>query len=464
MNLKDLHSIYFLGIGGIGMSALARYFHSRGVAVAGYDRTRTPLTDRLEEEGISVHYTDDPGTVPAATDLAVITPAIPADHAELLSLQQKGVAIKKRAEVLGELTRDMRCIAVAGTHGKTTTSTWIAHIFKESGHGCNAFLGGLAKNYNTNLLLDPESDYVITEADEFDRSFLTLHPTLAVITSVDADHLDIYGDHATLLDAFRQFVHNIKAGGTLLARRGLGLSHPDESTVRTYTYDVEEIADFTAVNLRLEKGRYTFDLITPYGRFENFETAVPGRLNVENGTAALAAGILSGIPEEALRAAFATYRGVMRRMEVLYENESLVYIDDYAHHPEELRACITSLAEIYPGRRICGVFQPHLYSRTRDFADDFAGALDLLDEVLLLEIYPARELPIPGIDAGLLARKIPGTKARVVAKEEVVDELLRRSSGILLTLGAGDIDQLSLPIARALENTYGTQTENRISS
>ncbi|MEI6574660.1 MAG: UDP-N-acetylmuramate--L-alanine ligase [Bacteroidota bacterium] len=448
MKLADLKHIYFIGIGGIGMSALARYFHSKGVYVSGYDKTATPLTQQLQSEGICVHFEENIAALPKEIDLVVFTPAVPASHAELVFLKEKGFTVVKRAELLGMLTRETICIAVGGTHGKTTTSTLIAHLFNNSSLGCNAILGGISKNYGTNLILSEESLFMITEADEFDRSFLKLFPEMAVITSTDADHLDIYGTDKKIKEAYSAFAGQVKTGGAVVQRFGLDLDTAHDKKVRFFTYGFEEGADFRAVNLRILNHRHHFDLNSPFGTIEDLVPGNPGLINVENAVAALSIGLLAGIPADNMKESLASYQGVVRRLDIRIEREDLVYIDDYAHHPEELRASISSVRELYPDIPMCGVFQPHLFTRTRDFADEFAKSLDLLDDIILLNIYPARELQIPGISAQMLLEKIKNPNKCIVNDNELLPLLDQKRPRLLMTLGAGDIDQFVPQITR----------------
>jgi UDP-N-acetylmuramate--alanine ligase len=452
--LTDIKQVYFLGIGGIGMSALARYFASQGIAVSGYDRTSTELTIQLEKEGIAVHYQDDPSKLPSnlnvADSLIVYTPAVPASHQELNVLIDRGFCIHKRAEVLGIICNNQRTIAVAGTHGKTSVSTITAHILKSSVLGCAAFLGGISKNYKTNLLLDNTgSPWIVAEADEFDRSFLQLRPELAVITSMDADHLDIYGSHEKVIESFNLFAGQIKEGGALVYKKGLsvGNGHID---IRKYSYSITENADFCAENIVLKEGFYQFDLKTPTFRIENLILNYPGLLNVENAVASSALAILAGVSPEEIRQALATYSGVKRRFDIQLNNGTYVLIDDYGHHPEELRATIQSVRDIYKGRTLTGIFQPHLYSRTKDFADAFAKSLDLLDEIVLLDIYPARELPMEGVTSDLIFKQIQNQNKRLCNKNELIELAASFKPGIILMMGAGDIDTLVEPVKEQL--------------
>jgi UDP-N-acetylmuramate--alanine ligase len=457
LEFADIKQVYFLGIGGIGMSALARYFASQGIPVSGYDRTKTALTTQLEEEGISVHYDDSPALLPASLSvsdsLIVYTPAVPSDHQELKTFVSRGFSIHKRAEVLGIICNSRRTIAVAGTHGKTSVSTMTAHILKSSPTGCAAFLGGISKNYQTNLLLDSTgSEWIVAEADEFDRSFLHLKPELAVITSMDADHLDIYGTHEKVIESFNLFASQIKEGGALLKKKGLPVGSDPSSKYRTYTYSITETADFCAENIELKDGYYQFDLRSPELRIEKLVLNYPGLLNVENSVAASALALLSGVAPEYIREALATYSGVNRRFDIHLKNENFVLIDDYAHHPEELRATITSVRDIYKDRTLTGVFQPHLFSRTKDFADAFAKSLDLLDEIILLDIYPARELPMEGVSSELIFKKIENRNKKLCLKSELTEVAKTFKPGIVIMMGAGDIDTLVEPVKEQLLN------------
>ena len=461
MNFDSLKSVYFVGIGGIGMSALARYFHAQGKNVSGYDKTPTALTSELISEGIDIHFEDDIRKVKHLQDsiantLIVYTPAVPKDHKELDFLRDHDFNIMKRSQVLGLITQHHYTIAVAGTHGKTTTSSMVAHLLASSGVNCIAFLGGISKNYNSNLLLpkNPGKDaIVVVEADEYDRSFLTLHPDIAVITSMDADHLDIYGDKDYMEESYRLFVNQVKENGLLIAKKGLPLGRP---LARTEYYSLETDADYAAKNIAVRDHRFHFDWIGRNIQLPNLSTQMPGRHNVENAVAAIAVAAQMGISNEKLSAAVNSYSGVKRRFDYQVQEENLVYIDDYAHHPEELRACISSVRELYGNKKITGIFQPHLYSRTRDFADGFASSLSLLDELILLEIYPARELPIPGITSKMILDKVSIPNKRLCRKDEVLRELKKEKVEVLLTLGAGDIDQLVDPLKTLLTGPYGT--------
>jgi UDP-N-acetylmuramate--alanine ligase len=448
--LTDIKHAYFLGIGGIGMSALARYFASRGIEVSGYDRSSTELTVQLENEGIAIHYHDNPELLPEnlslSDSLIVYTPAVPADHQELKTLIDRGFPIHKRAEVLGIICNSQQTIAVAGTHGKTSVSTITAHILKTSKLGCAAFLGGISKNYQSNLLLDDSgSQWVVAEADEFDRSFLHLRPQLAVITSMDADHLDIYGSHEKVIESFKIFASQIKPGGALVIKKGLNIGSLEPS-IRKFTYSIKEEADFCVQDIQLKSGFYQFDLKTPELTIENLVLNYPGLLNVENAVAAAALSLLAGALPEEIRMALSSYSGVKRRFDVHLNNKNYILIDDYAHHPEELRATIQSVREIYADKFITGVFQPHLYSRTRDFADGFAKSLDLLDAIVLLDLYPAREVPIQGVSSDLILEKIQNKNKISCNKDELIALAHTFKPGIVIMMGAGDIDTLVKPV------------------
>jgi len=448
--------IYFVGIGGIGMSNLARYFKTRGKTVAGYDRTQTPLTLQLESEGIEVHYTEDPAAIPLdflnpATTLVVRTPAVPEDHAELRFFRKNGYKILKRAQVLGAVSKDSRSLCIAGTHGKTTTTTLTAHLLRQSHVDCNAFLGGISNNYDTNLLLSDKSDLTVIEADEYDRSFHQLTPYMAVITSVDADHLDIYNTHTEYLESFAHFTELIRPDGCLVIKKGLPLKYRLQKGTKVYTYSVEEHADFYGENVHYENGRLFFDFHYPSGSILNMELGVPIRINVENAVAALALAHLSGVTDEELRAGLACFKGSKRRFDFRVRRDDFVYIDDYAHHPEELRASIRSIKELYPGKKVTGIFQPHLYSRTRDFADAFASVLSELDDLILLDIYPARELPIPGVTSEMILSNVTSTSKTVTSLDKVFDLLTQKKPEILVTLGAGSIDTLVPELTKRYE-------------
>ncbi len=455
MNLLDnIERVYFLGIGGIGMSALARYFRATGKTVAGYDRTATELTRQLEAEGIVIHYEDAPELIPVpfrspAKTLVVYTPAVPADHAELRYFKGHQFDLYKRSQILGFITHQKKAVAVAGTHGKTTVSTMIAHLLTRGGPGCNAFLGGISKNFNSNLVLDPHSDWVVTEADEFDRSFLQLHPFAGIITAMDPDHLDIYLTAGKMIEAFNQFISQIDREGWLLMKNGL----PVEASVlpsRVYTYSLKGATDFRAGNIRLENRRYYFDLLGPGMRIQDLSIEHPGLVNVENAVAATAVAMLLGLDDGRIRSALESFSGIQRRFDFHIKTENLVYIDDYAHHPREIEATLHSVRELYPDKKITGVFQPHLYTRTRDFANDFAASLSLLDRLFLLDIYPARELPIPGVTAEMIFNKVTIRDKVLCSKENLLQILGNTGIEVLITLGAGDIDGFVDPITRLL--------------
>lgn len=454
LKFTDIKQVYFLGIGGIGMSALARYFASQGIAVSGYDRTATELTAALEHEGIAVHYTDDPSLLPANLNvndsLIVYTPAVPVTHQELNVLVGRGFEIHKRAEVLGIICNAKRTIAVAGTHGKTSVSTITAHILKNSEKGCAAFLGGISKNYGTNLLLDDTgSEWIVAEADEFDRSFLHLKPELAVITSMDADHLDIYGSHEKVIESFRLFAGNIVSGGSLLYKKGLPFG-TESAHYQMFSYSITEEADYCAQNIELKDGFYQFDMKTPEFTIENVVLNYPGLVYVENSVAAAALALMAGATSEDIRQALASYSGVKRRFDIHLKNENFVLIDDYAHHPAELKATIQSVRDFYRGKKLTGVFQPHLYSRTNDFYRDFAKSLDLLDEIVLLDIYPARELPMEGVTSELIFNEIKNTNKRMCGKSELRNLAATFEPGIVVMMGAGDIDTFVEPVKEQL--------------
>ncbi len=459
MNLEDIAAVYFVGAGGIGMSALERYFLSRGVCVAGYDRTESALTRQLAAEGADLHYADDPALIPgrcrdARHTLVVFTPAIPADHKELAYFRQNGFEVQKRAEVLGLLTRHMRGLCVAGTHGKTTTSSMLAHLLHESHVGCNAFLGGIAKNYGTNCLLSASSPYVVIEADEFDRSFHHLRPFASVITATDADHLDIYGTEEAYLESFRHYTTLIQPGGALVVHRGLKMRDDLQPGVRRYEYARDE-GDFHARRLRIGQGRIVFDLVSPLGDIEDVELGVPVGVNIENGIAAMALAQLAGATPDEIRRAMRSFSGVVRRFDFKLNTPRIVFLSDYAHHPAEIRQSILSLREVFDGRRLTAIFQPHLYSRTRDFYADFADSLSLLDSVILTEIYPAREAPIPGVTSQLIYDRLrPGMERRMCRKADVPRIVEEGDFDVLMLLGAGDLDDYAPRLTEILRRKY----------
>ena len=444
-------NIYFIGIGGIGMSAIARFCKFKGCRVSGYDRTPSDLTRQLEAEGIPVHYNDDSAMLPEDREntLVVYTPAVPGDFGELAYAREKGYEVIKRSRMLGELTRGERCLAVAGTHGKTTTSTMIAHILTEGGNGCSAFLGGISRNYGTNMLVS-DTPVVVAEADEFDRSFLQLHPAIAVITAMDADHLDIYGDLAHVQQAFREFASQISE--TLILKYGLPIKAGDvQAKIFSYHFD-NPAADFHSANLRLgDDGHYTYDLVYPGGTLSDIRVGAIGWVNVENSIAAAAACLCNGMDAQKVRHALSSFEGVRRRLEVHVNRPGICYIDDYAHHPAELNSAISSVRQVFPGRKLTGIFQPHLYTRTRDFAPEFAEALSLLDKLILLDIYPAREEPIEGVTSELIFKDVTCPEKVLLTKDGLMDYLSRERTDVLMTLGAGDIDRFVPSITEMLE-------------
>jgi UDP-N-acetylmuramate--alanine ligase len=450
MELSSINRVYFIGIGGIGMSAVARYFKNRGCVVCGYDKTRTNLTIALENEGILVSYLDEVGTLPISfhdkhnDTLIVYTPAIPKSSLILNFFKANGFDLKKRSEVLGIISKGQFCIAVAGTHGKTTTSSMIAHILTHSGYGCTAFLGGITTNYNSNFLLG-NNNVVVVEADEYDRSFLTLHPDISVITSMDADHLDIYGDLAQLQESFHLFASQLKPGGTIFLKAGLPLSDG-------ITYSLWENSDAKGLNIRVEQRSFVFDYLDTDTQINDLHLMLPGKHNVENAVAAIAVSLKLGIDTEKIKAAIAAFMGVKRRFEYVVNDVDHIYIDDYAHHPEELKACFGAVRQLYPDQKLTVIFQPHLFTRTRDFADEFAEILSTADELMLLEIYPARELPLEGIDSKFLLDKITSKSKGIFTKNEVLDKIKIEKPALLLTVGAGDIDTLIQPIKLILSH------------
>ena len=448
-------NVYFIGIGGIGMSAIARYFKFKGLNVSGYDKTESELTDTLQKQGIDVHYEDNVDFIPKDVEntLVVYTPAIPHDMGELVYVQKHGYKVLKRSKILGEITDGERCLAVAGTHGKTTTSTLTAHILTESGEGCSAFLGGISKNYDTNLLMS-HSNAVVAEADEFDRSFLQLHPEIAVITAIDADHLDIYGDISHVLEAFKAFASQVH--GTVITKLGLDITEEDtKAKILRYHYN-DSRADFYARNPRPDKlGYFSFDLVYPGGVIENVKCGTPGWVNVENSVAAAAICLTYGVNPEAIRHAIGTFQGVKRRLDIHLNTEKISYIDDYAHHPKELATAISSMRDVFPGRKLTAIFQPHLYTRTRDFADGFAEALSKVDKLILLDIYPAREEPIPGVTSEIIYDKVTAPEKVLLKKEELMDYLEKEPVDVLVTFGAGNIDRFIEPIEDMLKKRVG---------
>ena len=448
--MAEYSNIYFIGIGGIGMSAIARYYHKKGLKVTGYDKTPSELTHALEAEGIEVHYEDNTDYVPKNIDetLVVYPPAIPKDMGELVYVQQAGYRVIKRSRTLGEIARGQHCLAVAGTHGKTTTSTLLAHIFADSGEGCSAFLGGISKNYDTNLLVST-NPVIVAEADEFDRSFLQLFPDIAAITSMDADHLDIYSDIENMHASFRDFASQV--GGTVITKIGLPISESDtEATVLRYSYD-DASADFYASDIKVDEcGYFSFNLNYPAGVIEGCRVGIPGWINVENAVAASAIALTYGLDPEKVKHALGTFQGVKRRFDIHLNTPTCSYIDDYAHHPNEISAAISSMRDIFPGRRLTAIFQPHLYTRTRDFADEFAQALSAVDKLILLDIYPAREEPIPGVTSEIIFKNVTAPEKVIMVKEELMDYLKDEPIDTLITFGAGNIDRFIGPITEML--------------
>lgn len=437
MNLNSIHNVFFIGIGGIGMSALARYFKSTGKEVSGYDKTRSEITDALEDSGISVHFEDAIKNIGEVfqnneNTLVVYTPAIPKEQLQLNYFTAQGFKVMKRSKVLGLITENTFCLAVAGTHGKTTTTSILGHLLCQSGVKLTAFLGGISENYNSNLILNGDEVSVV-EADEFDRSFLTLSPNLACITSMDADHLDIYGDASELQKSFKDFSKKIKPNGKLFVKNGL--------PIQGITYGIEDDAAYSIQNIKIENGTYVFDIRTPKTIIKNLEFSLPGRHNLSNALVAMAMAAEFGVSHQQLADALASYRGVKRRFTYHIKTEDLVFIDDYAHHPEEINAVHGAVREMYPNKRVLAVFQPHLYSRTRDFIDDFAKSLSQFDELLLLDIYPARELPIEGVTSNWLLNKIENANKKLVSKQNLISEIHKSSAQVILTIGAGDIGE-----------------------
>ena len=457
MDAKNIKAVYFIGIGGIGMSAIARYFLHSGLLVAGYDKTPSDLTRRLTEEGAQIHYEDNVSLIPEAckqpdTCLVVYTPAIPAEHSELQYFRDNDFEMQKRAQVLGTLTRSLRGLCVAGTHGKTTTSSMAAHLLHQSHVDCNAFLGGITKNYGTNYILSKKSPYVVIEADEFDRSFHWLTPWATVITATDADHLDIYGTEEAYLESFRHYTSLILPDGYLILHTGLKMKPNTQKGVTTYTYS-REGGDFHAENVRIGNGEIVFDLISPLGNIADINLGVPVSVNIENGIAAMALAQLAGVSAEEIRQGMATFKGVDRRFDFHIRTNKMVYLSDYAHHPAEIRQSILSVKQLYEGKRIKAIFQPHLYTRTRDFYKEFADALSLLDDVTIVDIYPAREKPIPGVTNQLIYDNLrEGIKKEMCHKEDIINIVRRGGFDVLVTLGAGDIEDYAEEITKILSN------------
>ena len=450
MDANKLRAVYFIGAGGIGMSAIARYYNFKGLKVSGYDKTPSELTHALESEGIEVHYEDNTDFIPKDVEntLVVYTPAIPKDMGELVYVQEHGYRVIKRSRMLGEIAEGQRCLAVAGTHGKTTTSTLLAHIFQDSGEGCSAFLGGISKNYDTNLLVS-RNETIVAEADEFDRSFLQLFPEIAVITSMDADHLDIYSDIRNMHDAFKAFASQVS--GTVITKLGLPVDQQDtKANILRYSYD-DPSADFYASEITADEcGYFTFTLNHPGGAVEGCKVGIPGWVNVENAIAASAIALTYGLEPEKVRHALGTFQGVKRRFDIHVNTPGCSYIDDYAHHPKEIAAAVSSMRDIFPGRKLTAIFQPHLYTRTRDFADEFAEALSNVDKLIMLDIYPAREEPIPGVTSEIIFDKVTAPEKVIMVKEELMDYLKDEPIDTLITFGAGNIDRFIGPITEML--------------
>ena len=456
MELKDIKSVYFVGAGGIGMSAIARYFLHIGVVVAGYDKTPSALTKELEKEGMDIHYEENVALIPAAckdasSTLVIYTPAIPQEHQELGYFHENGFTIEKRAQVLGTLTRSHKGLCVAGTHGKTTTSTMCAHIMHQSHVDCNAFLGGISKNYGTNYILSDKSDYVVIEADEFDRSFHWLRPWMSVITATDPDHLDIYGTKEAYLESFRHYTELIQPGGALIIHKNLEMKQHVQDGVKIYEYSLNE-GDFHAENIKIDNGEITFDFISPVESISNVELGQPVPINIENAVAAMAMAQLNGCTAEEIKEGIKTYEGVERRFDYKIKDDKHVFLSDYAHHPKEIYQSAKSIRELYKNRKITAIFQPHLYTRTRDFYKDFADSLSILDEVILCDIYPAREAPIPGVTSELIYKNLkPGVEKSMIHKENVLDLVKKRDFDVLIVLGAGDLDNLVPQMAEILK-------------
>lgn len=458
MEMQKITSVYFVGAGGIGMSALARYFRAKGKQVAGYDKTPSDLTAALIDEGVRIHYADDISLIPEDckhpdSTLVVYTPAIPETHTELNYFKTNGFTLMKRARVLGEITRTERGLCVAGTHGKTTTSSMLAHLLKQSHVDCNAFLGGILKNYNSNLMLSDKSDLAVIEADEFDRSFHWLNPYMAVITAVDPDHLDIYGTPEAYRESFEHFTSLIRPDGCLVMKKGLQLQPRLPKGAKLYTYSAAEEADFFARNIRIGNGDILFDFVTPDGCIPDVKLGVPVKVNIENGVAAMALAWLNGVTPEEIRSGMASFTGPVRRFDFHLKKDDIVLLDDYAHHPAELKASIQSVKELYPDKKVTGIFQPHLYTRTRDFAADFAASLSLLDELILLDIYPAREEPIPGVTSQIIFDQVTIPNKRMIWKDELLDLVRKEAASfeVVLMVGAGNIDRLVEPVKQILE-------------
>lgn len=450
MELENIQRVFLIGIGGIGMSGLARYFKKRGCVVCGYDKTGTPLTETLMNEGIPVVFMDDEDSIQVSflendpNTLIIYTPAIPSDSNILNFFRDGEFTMKKRSEVLGIISKGMFTIAIAGTHGKTTTSSIVAHVLKDSGYDCSAFLGGIATNYDSNVLFGNNNTMVV-EADEYDRSFLTLHPDIAIVTSMDADHLDIYGDKSQLVESFQQFASQLKEGGRLIYKEGLDLTGGK-------TYSASVVADIQAVNVRIKEGSFYFDFKNANGVIDNIKLGLPGLHNIENAVAAIEVALHLGITPDKIRQALANFLGVKRRFEYVVKLPNHIYIDDYAHHPEELRACIQAVKSLYPDKKLTAIFQPHLFTRTRDFADGFAEVLSMIDDLIMLDIYPARELPIEGVNSAMILDNIKNPAKQILSKQDAIEYVRTNKPELLLTVGAGDIDTLIQPLKMILQN------------
>ena len=457
MNINSIKSVYFIGAGGIGMSALVRYFLSKGKKVGGYDRTPSDLTEELIEEGADIHYEENIEFIPEEckskdSTLVIFTPAIPQEHKELVYFKENGFEILKRAQVLGMITHTEKGLCVAGTHGKTTTSTMTAHLLHQSHVECNAFLGGISKNYKTNLLLSETSEYVVIEADEFDRSFHWLTPFATVITAVDSDHLDIYGTREAYLESFNKYTSLITPGGYLIAKKGIELSPRVKESVNVFSYGIGE-GDFRAENIRIGNGEIIFDYVSPLGNINDIQLGVPVYVNIENGVAAMALAQIAGVTDEEIKKAMPTFDGVDRRFDFKIKEDNMVFLSDYAHHPAEIKQSISSIKALYPEKKVTVIFQPHLYTRTRDFYKEFAASLSLADEIILLDIYPARELPIEGVSSQLIFDCLENKASAIMCKkEDLADIIANRKIEVLITLGAGDIDNMVPQIYNILKN------------
>ncbi len=457
MNFEERKNIYFLGIGGIGMSALAKYFHFLGRNVGGYDLTSTAITDELQNLDIKIHFEQDIYSIPECfldkeSTVIICTPAVPDDHIELQYFREHDFVIRKRAEVLGSLVNTNRGIAIAGTHGKTSVSSMVTYIMHESDIGCSAFLGGILKNYNSNLVVGENTDWIVAEADEFDRSFLYLTPEIALVTWIDSDHLDIYSSKEEIQKSFESFVSQVKKGGSVILKKGIEMN-VDEKKIKKYSYSLHDTtADFFASDIRMIDDKYKFTIHTPDRPIQGITLSYPGITNIENAVAAVSVAWLTGVDANTISTTLCSFEGVKRRFDIQYKSDRYIYIDDYAHHPRELDAIIGSVRKMYPAKKITGIFQPHLYSRTKDFADEFAVSLSALDELLLLDIYPAREKPVKGVSSEIIFEKITATSKTSCSTNELMSVLKNKEFEILLTMGAGDIDRFVDPIKRLIEN------------